>query len=520
MLTSVIRYNFFVCFQGTNKAMANKNHASKLKFSVDLHEQAECHIEFLRTVDRVQDLKKPSVLRRAVYRYEKYWLPLAIKYPNKCLTAPLDIEWVWHTHMLCPKSYETDCEAVVGGTVNHTLRKRNKFVEEQKASQKLWSEVYSGDHEPFAIDFDVPYDVDAVDNFKSKITYDIVAAAQRQMVFYYQVSLPHYRDRKYLGNCEMRYKQFLYLKTQLPKAFLVPCYDIDLMWHTHQLSPFIYKKDMEKIIGHLFNHDDSVNDRSEGSKLNEADRRTRESWKSFYNETYSLFGAMYRGTPPAGFLYKVNSNDSYTFCTKSTVISLEKLTLTLPPADLNKYKKLQLSVSSAAGPKIVRKWQTLKRPNNLPPRSSTITWNNIGQYTLDTKETNNVNFWLQERTGWACFGSKNDVGYYMLNILPQIESIANAANGGPINAQVPLGGSNIMLDVQGRLSAPKRGKALLFLDRGRYETAVIPENLKQLWGPVSLERLPSGVDNRCQVASHRYGFIYIDFEGYLISRVT
>jgi hypothetical protein len=28
----------------------------------------------------------------------------------------------------------------------------------------------------------------------SKLTYDIAAAASRQSVFYYQVSLPHYRD--------------------------------------------------------------------------------------------------------------------------------------------------------------------------------------------------------------------------------------------------------------------------------------------------------------------------------------
>ena len=62
--------------------------------------------------------------------------------------------------------------------------------------------------------------------------------------------------------------------------FIVPCYDIDLMWHTHQLFPLKYKEDMERILGKIFNHDDSVNDRSEGSRLNNADRLTRQvsSW--------------------------------------------------------------------------------------------------------------------------------------------------------------------------------------------------------------------------------------------------
>ena len=58
--------------------------------------------------------------------------------------------------------------------------------------------------------------------------------------------------------------------------FIVPCYDMDLMWHTHQLFPVAYKQDTEKMYGKIFNHDDSVNDRSEGSKLNNADKATRE----------------------------------------------------------------------------------------------------------------------------------------------------------------------------------------------------------------------------------------------------
>jgi hypothetical protein len=49
--------------------------------------------------------------------------------------------------------------------------------------------------------------------------------------------------------------------------FVVPCYLIDIIWHSHQLHPLEYKKDTDKILGHLLSHDDSVNDRSEGSKL-------------------------------------------------------------------------------------------------------------------------------------------------------------------------------------------------------------------------------------------------------------
>ena len=35
----------------------------------------------------------------------------------------------------------------------------------------------------------------------------------------------------------LRYKMYLHLKKKNPKTFLVPCYDIDLVWHAHQVHP-------------------------------------------------------------------------------------------------------------------------------------------------------------------------------------------------------------------------------------------------------------------------------------------
>ena len=67
-----------------------------------------------------------------------------------------------------------------------------------------------------------------------------------------------------------RYCQFLKLRLDNPGVFLVPCYDIDIVWHTHQVSPHLYQQHTETLFGSVFHHDDSVNDRSEGSKLNNA----------------------------------------------------------------------------------------------------------------------------------------------------------------------------------------------------------------------------------------------------------
>ena len=48
------------------------------------------------------------------------------------------------------------------------------------------------------------------------------------------MALPHYTEEAFLRAAEQRYQGFLGLINLHPGAFLVPCYDVDLLWHTHQ----------------------------------------------------------------------------------------------------------------------------------------------------------------------------------------------------------------------------------------------------------------------------------------------
>ena len=50
-----------------------------------------------------------AVLTAAVARYEKLWLPLMVRNPNKLLVPPIDIAWVWHLHRLAPLRYAAYC---------------------------------------------------------------------------------------------------------------------------------------------------------------------------------------------------------------------------------------------------------------------------------------------------------------------------------------------------------------------------------------------------------------------------
>ena len=107
----------------------------------------------------------------------------------------------------------------------------------------------------------------AYKDFKSDLLINLKEAAKRQLDFYYQVSLPHFQNIEYLRLGFDRYEKFLYLKKRNPSMFIVPCYLIYLIWHTHQLAPFAFDADTQKIFGQLFNNKDTTNQIDYWTKL-------------------------------------------------------------------------------------------------------------------------------------------------------------------------------------------------------------------------------------------------------------
>ena len=61
--------------------------------------------------------------------------------------------------------------------------------------------------------------------------------------------LLYYRDPDFMRDALVRYKMYLALKKSHPDKFLVPCYDIDLVWHTHQVHPALYYGDTMGLLG-------------------------------------------------------------------------------------------------------------------------------------------------------------------------------------------------------------------------------------------------------------------------------
>ena len=195
--------------------------------------------------------------------------------------------------MLSPINYERDCREVVSTLVDHKVLVGEQRTRGLARAKNLWTTSYP--NEPFEVDLTA-----SVANalaFESQIRYDIAAACGRQRVFYYQVSLPHYEDKKFLTRGLERYKQHIMLKQENPDLLFVPCYDFDLIWHAHQVHPLIYHKDTIKVLGNVYDHNDSVNDRRPGSQLSRAYATTRKKWKEAAQD-FRLKGCMFRGEPP------------------------------------------------------------------------------------------------------------------------------------------------------------------------------------------------------------------------------
>ncbi|XP_050204673.1 glycine-rich domain-containing protein 1 [Mercurialis annua] len=283
--------------------------AQKIKISVDLLCAAKQQLEFLAAVDRNRWLYDGPTLDHAIYRYNMCWLPLLAKHSESSLfegplVIPLDIEWIWHCHRLNPVRYKTDCEELYGRILDYSNVASSVQEICRKQTEEIWMRLYPD--EPYDFELTKEFSVTESDKLSAveKCTkYDLVSAVKRQSPFYYQVSSPHVNNDIFLEEAVNRYKGFLHLikrnSEQSVKRFCVPTYDVDLIWHTHQLHPISYCKDLSEALGKILEHDDMDADRTKGKKLDVGFSGTTKQWEDTFGTRYWKAGAMYRGNAPS-----------------------------------------------------------------------------------------------------------------------------------------------------------------------------------------------------------------------------
>ncbi|KAK9849954.1 hypothetical protein WJX84_011398 [Apatococcus fuscideae] len=263
--------------------------------------------QLLKLLDQVND--RPYLYGKpgasvAVHRYERCWLPLLLAHgrSGQQLCPPLDVAWVWFVHAICPQRYAEDILASTGVAAqsfcSHPVIRTEASL---LGAQKLWRVMFP--EEPFDLDeAAVPsrYAHLQAESPASGFKYKIADAVDRQQAFWYQVSLPHYRDEQFLRAADRNYRQFLLLHQQNPGNFIVPSFDMDLLWHAHQACHAMYLEDCRAAFGKLFGHDDSINDRAPGLQLENGFQRTARLYAQTFGRPYTFAGGMWRGpAPPA-----------------------------------------------------------------------------------------------------------------------------------------------------------------------------------------------------------------------------
>ncbi|CAG8578735.1 12331_t:CDS:2 [Ambispora gerdemannii] len=112
---------------------------------------------------------------------------------------------------------------------------------------------------------------------------DLISAVRRQRKFTDKVVNNKWVDC--VGaqeNATVRYLKFLSLTKEKPSIPLVPTFDIDLCWHTHQIHASLYRAFTKKHAGRIINHDDTLPEK----ELSVGFEATVQAWNKIYNEPY------------------------------------------------------------------------------------------------------------------------------------------------------------------------------------------------------------------------------------------
>lgn len=276
---------------------------------------------FLANVHFCEDNNQPArgalyapgiTMQLAVERYANVWMPLLAESQKHqsstpmLLAAPIDVQWIHHLHRLDPNAYTQDCEAFFGFVVDVAdpflcAGKDCKDAEAEARARAMWAKGANG------VPFDLKDCLEAGMKCLNKKegafapSCDLVASAGRQGGFLWQVWPAHYDEASFLAAACERYLRLLELWKRHPHEFLVPTYDIDLAWHAHMSYPSQYAADAKHLTGKAcLAHDDSVNDRSPGARLELGSARTQELWATAFPNSgaWAKQGGMWRRDPP------------------------------------------------------------------------------------------------------------------------------------------------------------------------------------------------------------------------------
>jgi hypothetical protein len=234
-------------------------------FSVDLLGCSRRMIDFLVDV-RLHPKFDRANLKQAELLLEDYLLFLILlddnMSPEKVLVPSFEIQAVWLSHMLQSGPYEDFIKDHFPSLeqVSHPLTNslQGPELEERKAeTKKLWDKHYPADYCPYSAKNTkfIKLFEELQKTFTPEMVLDDTDWILEFKKFTYGTDV---RTDEFLQKAHTGYQKFLALKykysDECEDIGFAPCPPIDLMWHSHLLSPYWYRLDMQRILGHIPKH--------------------------------------------------------------------------------------------------------------------------------------------------------------------------------------------------------------------------------------------------------------------------
>jgi hypothetical protein len=214
---------------------------------------------------------------------------------------------ILHAHLLSPFHFKNDLKnpqyAPLDGRLDLSLFRYAARLQHlqfgDEHSFKAWSAMYPS--EPFQI-FEVAQDIYRGNNpffarlvqappqpsptaaRTSRFGLNFAEAVIRQWDFSKKITTMYPQDPvpwPMLDHMKLRYVKFMNLM-RIQGSMIVPTVDIDLVWHTHQLSSNRYEEWCTMNVGRAINHDDTV----DGPELTNGLEHTKQLWAHAYREDY------------------------------------------------------------------------------------------------------------------------------------------------------------------------------------------------------------------------------------------
>jgi hypothetical protein len=140
------KYPYEDFFLSANDEGVKKNEEEKNVSGFDLLGSTERQATFLWQVSGPR-FSDPSFIKQGVEEYYKF-LDLRNHAPNQVIVPTIQIDLMWHTHILASlRSYNQDCHAIMKTEFNHDdALNDNKLDEYFHATKRLWKKHYGEDY--------------------------------------------------------------------------------------------------------------------------------------------------------------------------------------------------------------------------------------------------------------------------------------------------------------------------------------------------------------------------------------